>query len=161
MTPSFVTIVPYTRGERRRFGQLLLIWTFARVCFARVRDSGDKVSRGAPCASFRWTCRAPHLPNLAPPQVWQAGLRGERQGPETVDDTDKGLSPCLIRQLANWHLEKFEEERLATGTVQQEALDTELRAVLADHGVFPEVVETEFERVMVLVFAPLVPDAGR
>ena len=66
-----------------------------------------------------------------------------------------GLSPYRIRQLANWYLEKFEEGRLATGTVQQKALDAELRAVLADHGVLAEFIEIEFERVMVVVHAPL------
>jgi hypothetical protein len=87
--------------------------------------------------------------------VWQVRQRGERPGPETVDDTDKGLSPYRIRQLANWCLEKFEEERLAAGTVQQSARDAELRAVLAEDGVFDEFIEVEFERVMVAVFAPL------
>jgi len=42
--------------------------------------------------------------------------------------------------------------RLATGTVQQDALDAELRAVLADRGVFPEFIDIEFERVMGAVF---------
>ena len=59
-----------------------------------------------------------------------------------------GLSPYLIRHLASWYLERFEQERLAAGTVQQNALDAELRAFLADHGVFPEFIEIEFERVM-------------
>ena len=98
---------------------------------------------------------APHLPNLAPPQVRQVRQRGERPGPETVDDTDKGLSPYRIRQLADWYLERFEQERLATGTVQQDALDAELRAILAEDGVFREFVATELERVMVAGFAPL------
>jgi hypothetical protein len=89
--------------------------------------------------------------------VWQVGQGGERLGPETVDDTDKGLSPYVIRQLANWYLGEFEEERRAMGTVQQDALDAELRAVLAAHGVFSEFIATEFERVMAAVFAPLGP----
>jgi hypothetical protein len=59
--------------------------------------------------------------------------------------------------LANWYLEKFEKERLATGIVQQEALNAELRSVLADHGVFPEFIEIELERVMVVVHAPPAP----
>jgi hypothetical protein len=101
------------------------------------------------------------LPNLAAPQVWQVRQRGERPGPETDDDTDKGLSPYRIRQLANWYLGEFEEERRATGTEQQDALDAELRAVLADHGVFPEFITTEFGRVMKVVYAPLKPGAGR
>jgi hypothetical protein len=84
---------------------------------------------------------------------------GGRRRAETADDNDKGLSGYRIRQLANWYLEKFEEERLATGTVQQEALDAGLRVVLADHGVFSEFIATEFERVMKVVHAPL--GAGR
>ena len=36
--------------------------------------------------------------------------------------------------------------------MQQNALDAELRAVLTDHGVFPEFIEIEFERVMRAVF---------
>jgi hypothetical protein len=63
-----------------------------------------------------------------------------------------GLSPYLIRDLANWYLERFEQERLATGMVQQNALDAELSAVLADHGVFPEFIKIEFDRVMDAVF---------
>jgi hypothetical protein len=62
------------------------------------------------------------------------------------------LSPYFIRHLASWYLERFEQERLATGTVQQNALDAELRAVLADRGVFPEFIDIEFERVMGAVF---------
>jgi hypothetical protein len=50
---------------------------------------------------------------------------------------------------------------MATGTVQQSALDAELRGILANHGVFPEFIGTEFERVMGLVYAPLGSDAGR
>jgi Protein of unknown function (DUF3631) len=80
---------------------------------------------------------------------------GERLKPKAAND--KGLSPYLIRQLANWYLEKFEEQRLATGAARQGALDAELRAVLADRGVFPEFIATEFERVMKVVHAPLGP----
>jgi hypothetical protein len=78
-------------------------------------------------------------------------LCGRSAEAKTADDTDKGLSPYLIRHLANWYLEGFEQERLATGTVQQNALDAELRAVLADHGVFPEFIDIELERVMAAV----------
>ncbi|KGT72874.1 hypothetical protein MA20_47770 [Bradyrhizobium japonicum] len=79
----------------------------------------------------------------------------ERPGPQAAEDLDKGLSPYLIRELANWYLSKFEEERMAAGTVQEEALNASLRALLADRGVFPEFVEVEFERVMKVVCAPL------
>ncbi|MCW2220284.1 hypothetical protein M2232_003816 [Bradyrhizobium japonicum] len=44
---------------------------------------------------------------------------------------------------------------MANGTVQEEALNASLRAVLADRGVFPEFIEVEFERVMKVVCAPL------
>jgi hypothetical protein len=84
---------------------------------------------------------------------------GERPGPERPNDSDKGLSPYRIGQLADWYLEKFEEERQATGTVQQAVLDAALRAVLADYGVLPEFIDIEFERVVVVVHAPL--GAGR
>jgi hypothetical protein len=83
----------------------------------------------------------------------------EMPGLGSADDIYKGLSPYRIWQLADWYLEQFEEQRQATGTVQQEALDAELRAVLADHGMLPEFIEIEFERVMVVVHAPL--GAGR
>jgi hypothetical protein len=79
----------------------------------------------------------------------------ETPGPKGANDTDKGLSCYLVRQLANWYLGKFEEERLETGTVQQQVLDVELRALLVDHGVFPEFIQIEFERVMKVVYAPL------
>ena len=36
-------------------------------------------------------------------------------------------------------------ERRATGTVQQQVLNAELRAVLAEHGVLAAFVEIEFE----------------
>jgi Protein of unknown function (DUF3631)/Bifunctional DNA primase/polymerase, N-terminal len=86
---------------------------------------------------------------------------GERPEPKAANDTGKGLSPYLIRQLANWYLGKFEKERLATGTVQQQVLNAELRAVLNDRGVFPEFMEIEFERVMEVVHSPLGQGAGR
>ncbi|MBR0733491.1 DUF3631 domain-containing protein [Bradyrhizobium japonicum] len=74
---------------------------------------------------------------------------------------DKGLSAHLIGELADWYLGKSEEERVATGTVQQSALDALLRAALAERGVFPEFIEVEFERVMEVVFAPLGQRTGR
>jgi hypothetical protein len=81
-------------------------------------------------------------------------LSEDGAGPEPANDPDKGLSPYLIRQLAGWYLERFEKERLAAGAVQQEALDAELRVVLAEHGVLAEFVEIEFERVMEVVYTP-------
>src|SRR5204863_7173461 len=84
----------------------------------------------------------------------------EKLGPEAAEDLDKGLSSYLIGELADWYLSKFEEERLATDTVQQKALDAKLRAVRAERGVFPDFFEIEFERVMEAVCAPLGQRAG-
>jgi hypothetical protein len=86
---------------------------------------------------------------------------GERLEPQPANDTDKGVSHYLLRHLADWYLERFEKERQATGAVQQEALDAELRVVLAEHGVLAEFGEIEFERVMEVVHAPLGESAGR
>jgi hypothetical protein len=86
---------------------------------------------------------------------------GKGPEPEAANDTDKGLSPYLLRQLANWYLEKFEKKRRATGTVQQQVLNAELRVVLAEHGVLAEFAEIEFERVMEAVCTPLGQRAGR
>jgi hypothetical protein len=80
---------------------------------------------------------------------------GESLEPGAANHTDKGLSHYLIRQLAGWYLERFEKERQATGAVEQETLDAELCAVLAEHGVPAEFVEIQFERVMEVVHAPL------
>ena len=80
---------------------------------------------------------------------------GESFEPGAANHTDKGLSHYLIRQLAGWYLERFEKERQATGAVEQETLDAELCAVLAEHGVPAEFVEIQFERVMEVVHAPL------
>ncbi|WP_354172304.1 MULTISPECIES: DUF3631 domain-containing protein [unclassified Bradyrhizobium] len=79
----------------------------------------------------------------------------ERPTRLAAEGSEKGLSVHFIRELAEWYLGKVEEERLATGTLRQAALDAELRAILSDHGVFPEFIEIESERVMQVVCAPL------
>jgi hypothetical protein len=73
------------------------------------------------------------------------------------------LEPHTIEDLARWYLGRFEAVRKThDGDADPEAqgrVDAELRAVLADYGVFPEFITTEFERVMKVVFAPLGSDA--
>jgi hypothetical protein len=70
-----------------------------------------------------------------------------------------GLEPHTIEQLARGYLDRFEAERKTPdGDADPEAqsrVDTELRKAIADHGVFREFIEVEFERVMKVVFAPL------
>ena len=67
------------------------------------------------------------------------------------------LEPHTVEDLARWYLGRFEAERKTPdGDDDPEAqgrVDAELRAVLADHGVFPEFIEVEFERVMKVVYA--------
>jgi len=79
--------------------------------------------------------------------------------PRSPDWRGLGLEPHTIEELARWYLGRFEAERKTPdGDADPEAqsrVDAELRAVLADYGVFPEFIEVEFERVMVVVFAPL------
>jgi hypothetical protein len=95
-------------------------------------------------------------------QSTQRPKPGEPRSPEW---RRLGLEPHTIEELARWYLGRFEAERKTPdGDADPEAqdrVDAELRAVLADYGVFPEFIEVEFERVMKVVFAPLGSDAGR
>jgi hypothetical protein len=59
------------------------------------------------------------------------------------------LERHTIERLASEYRQRFYAER------DEAAVDDWLRQKLADEGVFPEFITTEFERVMVLVFAPL------
>jgi hypothetical protein len=59
----------------------------------------------------------------------------------------RGLSQGRIRELARWYLDRAEAQRQETGDVSSAELDAGLRQVLAER-IFPEFVETEFERVM-------------
>jgi hypothetical protein len=65
------------------------------------------------------------------------------------------LEPHTIERLAAKCRQHFYAGR------DEVATDIWLRQALAAEGVYPEFIEIEFERVMVLVFAPLGPGAGR
>ena len=62
-----------------------------------------------------------------------------------------GLSPYTIRDLANWYEEEANRRRIGIN-VDQDALDRDLRRVLAERGAFPEFIAVEFERVTQVVF---------
>jgi hypothetical protein len=64
---------------------------------------------------------------------------------------EPGLSPYTIRDLANWYQEEANLRRVGS-LIDQDALDCDLRQILAERGVFPEFIATEFERVMKVVF---------
>jgi hypothetical protein len=108
----------------------------------------------------------PHKPMagtaLAGGRQRQEPKPGEPRSPEW---RALGLESHTIAELARWYLGRFEAERKTSdGDADPEAqgrVDAELRAVLADHGVFAEYIEVEFEAVMKVVFSPLGSDAGR
>jgi hypothetical protein len=95
-------------------------------------------------------------------QSTQRPKPGEPRSPEW---RGLGLEPRTIQELADWYLGRFEAERKTPdGDADPEAqarVDAELRKAIAGHGIFPEFVEIEFERVMKVVFAPLGSGAGR
>jgi hypothetical protein len=64
-----------------------------------------------------------------------------------------GLEPPTIERLASEYRQRFYAER------DEAAVDDWLRQKLADEGVFPEFLATEFGRVKTVVYAPL--GAGR
>jgi hypothetical protein len=76
--------------------------------------------------------------------------------PRPTGPNELGLSPYTIRELARWYEEEGNRRRLGPG-LDQNALDRDLRGLLAECGVPPEFVAIEFERVMQVVFGP--PDA--
>jgi hypothetical protein len=57
----------------------------------------------------------------------------------------------MIRDFANWYEEEANRRRVGT-IIDQDALDRDLRRLLAERGVFPEFIAVEFERVMQVVF---------
>jgi putative DNA primase/helicase len=69
------------------------------------------------------------------------------QGGSGVNGADKGLEPDLIQRLARDYYERFLAGR------DEEAEDVALRRRLADYGVFPEYIKTEFDRVKAAVYA--------
>jgi hypothetical protein len=66
------------------------------------------------------------------------------------------LSPYTIRDLAHWYEEEADRRRGGI-TIDQDALDRDLRRLLAERGVFPEFIAVEFERVMQVVFRGSTP----
>ena len=66
---------------------------------------------------------------------------------------EPGLSMAVIRRLAAWYADESADQYHATGDVDRQALDAELRRRLAEEEhVYPEFIEVEFERVMREVF---------
>jgi hypothetical protein len=64
---------------------------------------------------------------------------------------EPGLSTYRIRELATW----YEEEAFLRRDgieIDQSALDRDLKRLLVKHGVLPESVPIEFERVRKMVF---------
>jgi hypothetical protein len=76
---------------------------------------------------------------------------------DTGGDSEPGLSPYTIRDLANGYIEEAARRRddsdLAAVGALGKALDGRLRQRLAELGVSPEFIEVEMERVMQTVFA--------
>jgi hypothetical protein len=70
---------------------------------------------------------------------------------------EPGLDPYMIRDFANWYEEEANRRRVFT-IIDQDALDRDLRRLLAERGVFPEFIAVEFERVMQVVFPGSVPN---
>jgi hypothetical protein len=95
----------------------------------------------------------------------QSNAKAQTGQPRSPEWRGLGLEPHTIEELAHLYLSRFEAERKTPdGDADPEAqgrVDAELRAVLADHGVPPEFIEIEFDRVMKVVYAPLGSDAGR
>jgi hypothetical protein len=70
---------------------------------------------------------------------------------------EPGLSPYTIRELATWYEEEANRRRVFIN-IDQDALDDALRRLLAERGVLPEFISTEFERVMKVVFPGSAPN---
>jgi hypothetical protein len=70
---------------------------------------------------------------------------------------EPGLSPYTIRDLAHWYEEEANRRRVGIN-IDQDALDRNLRRLLAERGVFPEFIAVEFERVMKVVFPGSAPN---
>ena len=80
------------------------------------------------------------------------GVDGNGSPLWTLLNTELGLSRRTLEQLANSYKERGDAQRNGGSEVDQEELDAGLRQVLAEM-VLPEHVETEFVRVMAIVFA--------
>jgi hypothetical protein len=93
-----------------------------------------------------WTdekCKKPANDGLL--DGWTAGKGG--QGGSRANGPDSGLEPDLIQRLARDWWERFLAGR------DEQAEDIVLRRQLAAHGVFPEHIRTEFDRVKAAVYA--------
>jgi hypothetical protein len=85
-------------------------------------------------------------------QSTQRPKPGEPRSPEW---RGLGLEPHTIERLASEYRQHFYAGR------DEVATDGWLRQKLADEGVFPEFITTEFGRVKDVVYAPLGSDASR
>jgi hypothetical protein len=79
--------------------------------------------------------------------------------PDTLDEhgapkaATSGLSEGRIRELGQWCLDRAEAQwRANGGEIDQVEIEEGLRIILREE-VFPEFVETEFQKVMQRVFA--------
>ncbi len=111
-------------------------------------------------------CADHHLAALADPPVKVPELppdpldeHGAPPAAHASPSTNGGpdLSPYTIRELANWYEEEAARCRVGLN-LDQDALDRDLRRLLAERGVLPEFISTEFERVMKVVFPGSAPD---
>jgi hypothetical protein len=80
----------------------------------------------------------------------KGGLREKAQAGDGNGLTP-GLSQRGITELARWYIERADAQHQDSGGVDSTALDAGLRQVLAEQ-VLPEFVETEFQRVMAVLF---------
>jgi hypothetical protein len=79
-----------------------------------------------------------------------ATFTAAREPPDQLDEW--GLSQYTLRELANWYEDEANRRRVGI-KLDQKALHRDLRKLLAEHGVIPEFIAAEFERVMQTVFA--------
>ena len=79
--------------------------------------------------------------------------KGESGETPRGNGVEPGLPMAVIRELAGWYEDRAADQLHATGDVDRQALDTELRRILAEReGVFPEFIEAEFNRIITAVF---------
>ena len=100
------------------------------------------------------------LEPLEPPKTIRGGGKGAARSaakPGPTQPDEPGLSPHTIRELANWYEEEGNRRRVGLN-LDQDALDRDLRQRLAERGVLPEFISTEFEHVMKVVFPGSAPD---
>jgi hypothetical protein len=80
-------------------------------------------------------------------------LRRGSKGGQPYGNGPPGLSARSIEALADWYAERaYANAQETGGDTRTTELDAALRQRLADAGVLREYVETEFKRVMTVVF---------